>query len=445
MKSINQNTLDKLRTASNNFGFSDVLVNEEIFYGVIDLDGKATIATILSVSFSGESETSFIYYADNRYAFSCGIRTILEEDSSFDVFPAENRDSIQTLLSTHLVEHCPSSRRNEVNFNTWLSLGETASKTSTVMCKHVSTMMAELKNSHLDNLKREYNKLTKRIKVSGENQIENLVTEYGFKGEALLVIGPGGHGKTHTIKAHALDNNYEFVELQGHPQLETIDMMGYLNEAPDGSKIWLDGPVAEAARKAASGIKTILFIDEFLNIPMRETAGLKASFEPFRGNYMFQTGRIVDVQDGIGKQERIICPIENLQIITAANMGAGYLSEELDKALKQRFLINYYEASEATVKKVLTLEATKAGFSENLVDKLLQFQSIMQAQVNQGLIPEAPTMRHLSRKVISLLQDESDLASVLTDQALQWCEFTYEGKPVIEQLEIIETIIEEIA
>jgi MoxR-like ATPase len=315
---------------------------------------------------------------------------------------------------------------------------------SSLTCKHIQNMFAQM--GDIDEITKEIEKAYKTaFKVSknakSDSAIADALDNFGFQGEALFIAGPGGHGKTHTVKAHAENKGFNFVELQGHGQIEAIDMYGYDKKHGD-LHVWFDGPISQAARSAASGVKTMLFIDEFVNIPMRETAGLKAAFEPYKGHYYFQTSRIASVTDGIAVMEEIKVPVANLQIVAAANIGSGYASEDMDKALKQRFMILHYEAEDAKVRKVLTSVCKEKSFPLVLVDKLMKFKSMMELKVEEGLVPEAPTMRHLSRKFLGLMKEADDLEMVAMTQILQFVEFDVDGKPVAEQVEMIEEIIE---
>ncbi len=343
-------------------------------------------------------------------------------------------------------DSCPNLRFAS-NFKAKLSRGDSIddiARGGNIFCEHIRNMFAQMSDfedeaAKLSKMLKEAKKVSKRAKT--DSQIADALENYGYQGEALFIAGPGGHGKTHTVKSYAEDHGLEFVELQGHGQIEAIDMYGYDKKVGD-TMVWFDGPVSQAARKAASGIKTLLFIDEFVNIPMRETAGLKAAFEPYKGYYYFQTSRVASVEDGIAIMEEIKVPVENLQIVAAANIGSGYASEDVDKALKQRFMFLYYEAEEAKIRKVLTSICDEKGFSRSLVDKLIQFKNLLEIRVQDGELEEAPTMRHLSRKFLGLMKDEDDLEDVAMSQILQFVEFDVDGKPVAEQVEIVEEAIE---
>jgi MoxR-like ATPase len=273
-----------------------------------------------------------------------------------------------------------------------------------------------------------------------DNQIVDMLNNYGFQGESLLIVGPGGHGKTHSVKDYAIKNELTFVDAQGHSEMDALELFGFDKMYGD-QMVWFDGPVSEAALLASKGNKTILFIDEFTNIPLKEAASLKACFEPYNGYYYFHTGKINEIIDGRAKKEIIKVPVENLQIVAAANMGSGYATEEIDKALKQRFLIAYYEASDLKIEKVLKSICAKKGFSLELVSKLMKFKSATEESAKQGLISEPAVLRHLSRKILGLMKSEDELEDVALTQVNQWIDFDVDGKPVEQQLEIIEDII----
>ncbi len=316
---------------------------------------------------------------------------------------------------------------------------------ATVACPHVKHFFGLLEDpeAELKKLKKiRKDLLAGKKAVVPDSPIAFTLESFGFQGEAVLVTGPGGDGKTHAINEFAEANGLEMVSVQGHGQIEAIDMYGYVSVDDEGNKGWLDGPVSQAARKASKGIKTLLFIDEFLNIPMREAAGLKAAFEPYKGHYFFKTGRNVRGEDGLLVQETLKVPVENLQIVAAANIGDGYASEEIDKALKQRFMILNYEAPEAKIKAVLEGICREKGFSLGLVSKLLSFRDAIRNAKEAGEPIGAASLRHLSRKFLGLMKEEHELEEIAKAQMLQFVGFDYEGRPIEEQVELYEEIVE---
>lgn len=323
-------------------------------------------------------------------------------------------------------------------------LGDDLRAGAEVVCEHIKNMFAFVEMEQIAaELPRRLASYKKATSTTEDSPIAEMISDFGFQGESLFISGPGGHGKTHEVKDYAIRNGHGFVEVQGHGQIETIDLYGYVTVADDGSKGWMDGPVSQAARKATKGEKVILFIDEFTNIPMREAAGLKAAFEPYKGHYYFNTGRNVRGEDNILVQEQLVVPVENLHICAAANIGAGYASDDVDKALKQRFMWMYYEAPDSKVKKILTSICKAKNFTLAPVNALMAFKAQMENLAHRGEIEEPAVLRHLSRKILQLAKSEDAIAEVARKQALQFVAFDTNGKPIQEQLEYIEEVIAE--
>lgn len=407
-----------------------------------------------------EHTTVIAHTGNNEYYLWCGDRYLTggidnEEAEERMVFctnelPEENKEFIISQMRLQYAALTANTGCNNKRFLSNLehamedgkSVKEICESNTLIVCKHIQNMFAQMDDNvtkTLEKMYKEAHKVNKNAK--SDSAINDALDNFGFQGEAVFIAGPGGHGKTRAVKDYAEKNELNFVELQGHGQIEAIDMYGYDKKFGD-QMVWFDGPISQAARAAANGVKTLLFIDEFVNIPMRETAGLKASFEPYKGHYYFQTSRITSIEDGIAVMEEIKVPVANLQIVAAANIGAGYASEDIDKALKQRFMILYYEAEDAKVRSVLLDICKNKGYNIKLVDKLMNFKKLMEMKVAEGLIDEAPVMRHLTRKFLELMKDEDDLEYVATTQMLQFVEFDVDGKPVAEQVEAVKEIID---
>ncbi len=405
------------------------------------------------VSDSKEHTTVIAFCGNDQWMIFCGDDFLSGDiddseknrriDNALRIVPSQNHETVRPLMeSSYNLSPKNSSCNNSKlwsNFTRAKSTGRTV--TSNIVCKHIKNMFAAMPEDTLELIEKEYRNHMRVAKLSKtDNQIVDMLNNYGFQGESILVVGPGGHGKTHTVKDYAIKHNLTFVEAQGHSEMDALELFGYDKMYGD-QMVWFDGPVSEAALLASKGHKTILFIDEFTNIPLKEAASLKACFEPYNGHYYFHTGKINEIVDGRAKKEIIKVPVENIQIVAAANMGSGYAAEELDKALKQRFMVAYYEASNPKVEKTLKTICAAKGFSLDLIPKLMKFKAATEDSAKQGLISEPAVLRHLSRKILGLMKSEDLLAEVALSQINQWIEFDVDGRPVKEQQEIIEDII----
>lgn len=403
--------------------------------------------------------TCISYDPEHGFMVWCGDRLLdgqlsaeeLDErmDKTFEDLPEGVRAALEPQIRDAALAGSKSAacsnHFHKKNLDKWL-LGDKMREGAKIACPHVSNMFALTEDMEkvAKQLVKNYNNYKKvAAKSLTGDPIVDALTVYGFRGESFFIAGPGGHGKTHTVKSYALENDFNFVEVQGHAQIEALDLYGYVSVDDEGNKGWLDGPISQAARKAAKGEKTVLFIDEFLNIPMRETAGMKAPFEPYKGHYYINTGRNVRGDEGLLVQEQLKVPVENLLICAAANIGSGYASESFEKALKQRFQILYYEAPLTKVKTVLLSIAKEKGFTSAVVDKLMAFHQAMGEYLDRGAISDTTSLRHLSRKILELCEQEEDLPKVAVAQALQFVDFDDDGKPIAEELEMVLEAIED--
>ena len=169
----------------------------------------------------------------------------------------------------------------------------------------------------------------------------------------VLVEGDRGSGKTYEAFEYAKSLNIEPSFVGGHAGIESIDLLGCLvpyagqeNKLEDtsvsaadffsgdyqmkvssghsNSLIWKDGPIAEAFRKAQSGEKAVLIIDELLRIPQRELNILLTALSPVHGKYNLRTGRILEVINGVAREEVLSCDTRNLFVLATTNVGGQY-------------------------------------------------------------------------------------------------------------------------
>jgi len=452
---------DQLKTFMDESSSTDVEKYSYNFQHIaIGKNKKTKIAIECFITMEYMSEKTYariVCSEDKNWYLSCGYETfqIIENKSKYFV------DNAHLISETKYMNHksCLIHNKYKKNFDRRTYIKK--EYPGGVLCSHIKNMLSVLPNDILDELEQiiddivapnEYHediakvdnivyKYTKPIKKE-KNTLLSQLNNYSFKGESIMVLGHAGYGKTYSVKEFAEQNNYIFCELQGHQQIETIDMFGYLMEAPSKQKVWFDGPVSKAARLASDGNKVVLFIDEFLNIPMRETAGLKAALEPYKGHYYFQTNRMINYDDGIGESEIIKVPIKNLQIIVASNVGNGYLVEELDKALIQRFLIINHTVDIKHIQSILDKQCADKSFDSSISMKLVSFYKSMKKHYEKDMIKSYPSLRHLSRKLLDLIEDEDMLFDITKAQKFQWIDYDSDGNPDSIQESIVDATIE---
>jgi len=141
------------------------------------------------------------------------------------------------------------------------------------------------------------------------------------------LVGRHGVGKTYGIRKYAEKNNIELVNIQANASIDDIYY----------------GKLALAFKRAAQGKKIIVFIDEFLRLPELTFNNLITAMDPYDGYYIYDTERPiksnnVDNEDCM-ETEELKVPIENIWFVCSTNIGQDYNVEELELALKDRFIL----------------------------------------------------------------------------------------------------------
>lgn len=288
----------------------------------------------------------------------------------------------------------------------------------------------------------------------------------------VLVEGDRGSGKTYEAFEYAKSLDIEPSFVGGHAGIESIDLLGCLvpyagqeNKLQDtsvsaadffsgdyqmkvsssnsNSLIWKDGPIAEAFRKAQNGEKAILIIDELLRIPQRELNILLTALSPVHGKYNLRTGRILEVIDGVAREEVLSCDTRDLFVLATTNVGGQYAVDTIDPALAERFVLVRKDTEYDRLVSILRKKAQEKGFNENLADKAGMFFNRMLSAKEQGIVEEVPTLRTLSR-AFDLAEKEDEVKDYIFDQHLLWVARDVYGKPDREQVDVVKQIMEQI-
>lgn len=337
------------------------------------------------------------------------------------------------------------------------------------VCKHIIGVCGSFKDniSYItDDMLSEAGVIEKPAKKESE-PFEQL-KRFAFK-IPVLVEGDRGSGKTYEAFEYAKSLNIVPSFVGGHSGIESIDLLGCLvpyagqeNKIEDtsvsaadffsgdyqmkisssnsNSLIWKDGPIAEAFRKAQNGEKAILIIDELLRIPQRELNILLTALSPIHGKYNLRTGRILGVIDGVAKEEVLSCDTRNLFILATTNVGGQYAVDTIDPALAERFIVVRKDTEVDTLIGILKNKAEEKSFHFTLAQKAGLFFEKMTDAKEQGLVAEVPTLRTLSR-AFDLAEKEEDVKDYILAQKLLWVDRDVYGKPVQEQIELVERII----
>lgn len=259
--------------------------------------------------------------------------------------------------------------------------------------------------------------------------INEFIKRYAFRKHVML-LGPRGLGKTFTVSKYLQENSIPTEFIAGHTGLESIDLLGYYIKAPDGSLIWMDGPLTAAFRTAEKG-QSAFFIDEVLRIPARELNILIGALTPdSSGHYQLRTNRIVETNDGIGKSETIRVPVANLWAIATTNIGSDYDTEDMDLALSDRFRM--YEMSHSTDAIRGIIESCNNHFTSTIIDQLMSLYTAVESLVHAKELTNTINVRYLC-ETLSMCTDPKELRSYLFDLTPNICSRTTDG--VINEVE----------
>jgi len=152
--------------------------------------------------------------------------------------------------------------------------------------------------------------------------------------------------------------------------------------------------------------------------------------------YVLDTGRVIGVEDGVGKTELIKAPSENLWVLGTTNMGAEYGTPDMESALEDRFELIEKNNDIEKIKRVLTEIAQEKSFDLSVVENLVDFYTSMVALKGEGILSKLINLRHLAQS----LQDsktEDDLYNCLMDRVPKWVERDMGGKLLDDQIEVI--------
>lgn len=280
--------------------------------------------------------------------------------------------------------------------------------------------------------------------VPGVDPMLAKLSRYAFA-KHLVLEGDKGWGKTWLATKFAADATgdvQKMVYIGGHEGLESVDLVGHMIKAPDGSLAWKDGKLSEAFRCASAGIKTMVLFDELLRVRKRELSVLVSALAPHAdGKLHLSTGRAVNVIDGIAEEEVLTCERSDLWVVATTNVGASYEVDDMEEALSDRFpIVLRVEGGTEMLKTKLGPLVTDRGFSPALLDRFVRLYEGYQTGRVNAYVTRQINLRHLC-EIVEMADSEAEIPELVGDRIPQWVERDVDGGMVKAQLEFVRDLI----
>ena len=424
-------------------------------YPFLDLDGVAVRPATATVYHMEKIErgtakihTVVLAYAEGDFYCYCGDSYLEGRMRKRGLSPDDRRRKAASAV------HATNSENADVVMASLFGIAEENTgcnfwsrwRSGQCLCKHTHTVLRQLERNgelemRLDTLVQTYDTLMRGEATSaslGWLDETALVDRLAFR-RPTLFEGDRGSGKTVTVRSYAKKHGLPLVPVDGNEGLEATDLLGMFVPSGANGFVWKDGRLSEAFRLAQKG-KVVLLIDELLRIPVRQLSVLLSALSPFDGKYGVNTGRIIDGTAGIGREERLECPIENLCVFATTNIGGKFAVDRPDPALIERFMILRKDTTASNVEERSGEDLTQKGYDPRIALKLKNFFIKMQQLVQQGMAEEAPTLRTICG-AIALADNQQEIPRWLEQSALLWVGRDITGSPVVEQLEAVRKLI----
>lgn len=209
----------------------------------------------------------------------------------------------------------------------------------------------------------------------------------------VMLAGERGSGKSFLARKAADKYDAVYLEMQMHPSMEAWEFRAH-DRAWNGKVYTVLGKLAEAVYWIQQGKKVVLCMDEFLNMnPLYTTAINTPLTLTERDTYLIETGRIIDMGDGIGRIETVEVPADMFWVVATSNIGARYGLDKIAPSVRARFQIILMNTNPERTKTILEKNLSKYGMPLELAEMFRKFIEACNQAVLENTLDEEATTR----------------------------------------------------
>lgn len=209
----------------------------------------------------------------------------------------------------------------------------------------------------------------------------------------VLLAGERGSGKSYLARMAADKCDAVYLEMQMHPSMEAWEFRAH-DRAWNGKVYTVMGKLAEAVYWVQQGKKVVLCMDEFLNMnPLYTTAINTPLTLTANDTYIIETGRIVDMGDGVGRIETVEIPADMFWVVATSNIGARYGLDKMAPSVRARFQIILMNTNPERTKSILEKNLAKYEMPMELGEMFKKFIEASNQAVSENTLDEEATTR----------------------------------------------------
>lgn len=300
-----------------------------------------------------------------------------------------------TLEASDWVRKIPSQAA--CGFFKMLQRGQSQTPPVVKICSHTQAVLANIPLDDFEEMATEIKDwmsgatMTTAVPVGAMSPEEAAFHDAAFI-QHVLLAGERGAGKTYLARSAADRHDAVYLEMQMHPSMEAWEFRAH-DRAWNGKVYTVLGKLAEAVYWIQQGKKVVLAMDEFLNMnPMYTTAINTPLTLTENDTYLIETGRIIDMGDGIGRLETVEVPSDMFWVVATTNVGARYNLDKMTPSARARFQIILMNTNADRTKSILEKNLAKYDMPTQFADMFKKFiESANQAVLENTLDEEATT------------------------------------------------------